>query len=99
MRRDDKNIPIEATLENASADIKDKRAGQIQALPAQQLNALEKMKELGKASGAAWKSGQESDEASGLEKVGDTAEQVKAASDKAAYGMKFRAADAHAKHR
>jgi uncharacterized membrane protein YkoI len=97
--RDDKNIPIEAKLENAGADIKDKRTGKIQASPAQQHNASEKMKELGKASDAAWKSGQESGEAWGLEKENDVAEQVKAASDKAVYGLKFRVADAHAKHR
>ena len=97
--RDDKNIPIETTLENAGADIKDKRTGKIQALAAQQHNASEKMKELGKASDEAWKSGQESGKGRGLEKAGDAAKQVKAASDKAAYGMKFRVADAHAKHR
>jgi hypothetical protein len=34
-----------------------------------------------------------------LEKESDVAEQVKAASDRAVYGLKFRVADAHAKHR
>jgi hypothetical protein len=62
-RRDDKNIPLESKLENACADIKDKRTGQIQRLLAQRHNASKKMKELGKASDEAWKSGQESDEA------------------------------------
>ncbi len=45
---------MEAKLENVGADIKVKRAEQIQALRAQQHNASEKMKELGKASGEAW---------------------------------------------
>jgi recombinational DNA repair ATPase RecF len=45
---------MEAKLENMGADLKVKRAEQIQALRAQQHNASEKMKELGKASGEAW---------------------------------------------
>lgn len=45
---------MEAKLENVSAEMKVKRAEQIQALRAQQHNATEKMKELGKATGAAW---------------------------------------------
>ncbi len=44
----------EAKLENATADLKLKRAGQIQALRAQQHTASEKMQELGKSSGEAW---------------------------------------------
>ena len=95
--RDDKNIPKEATLENAGANIQDKNTGQIPALPAQQHIASEKMKELGKASDEAWKSGQESDQAWGLEIASDAAEQVKAASDTACYGLKFRVADGHSK--
>jgi hypothetical protein len=45
---------LEAKLENASADLKVKRAEQLQALRAQHHAASEKMKELGKASGEAW---------------------------------------------
>jgi recombinational DNA repair ATPase RecF len=45
---------MEAKLENMGADLKVKRAQQIQALRAQQHNASEKMQELGKASGEAW---------------------------------------------
>jgi len=45
---------MEAKLENMSADLKVKRAEQIQALRTQQHNASEKMQELGKASGEAW---------------------------------------------
>jgi len=45
---------MEAKLENMTADLKVKRAEQIQALRAQQHNASEKMRELGKASGEAW---------------------------------------------
>ena len=45
---------MEAKLENMGADLKVKRAQQIQALRAQQHNASEKMRELGKASGEAW---------------------------------------------
>jgi hypothetical protein len=95
--RDAKNIPMEDTLENAGADIKDQNTEQIQALHTQQHNASEEMKELGKASGETWESGQASDEALGLEKASDAAEQVKAASDKAVYGLKFKGADAHSK--
>ncbi|MDO8988884.1 MAG: hypothetical protein Q7U91_04555 [Sideroxyarcus sp.] len=45
---------MEAKLESASADMKVKGVEQIQALRAQQHNASEKMKELGKATGEAW---------------------------------------------
>jgi len=45
---------MEAKLENMGADLKVKRAQQIQALRAQQHSASEKMQELGKASGEAW---------------------------------------------
>jgi hypothetical protein len=45
---------MEAKLENVSADMKVKRAEQIQALRAQQHAASEKMKELGNATGEAW---------------------------------------------
>ena len=45
---------MEAKLENMTADLKVKRAEQIQALRAQQHNASEKMRALGKASGEAW---------------------------------------------
>jgi hypothetical protein len=44
----------EAKLENTSADLKIKRAEQIQALRAKQHSAAEKMQELGKSSGEAW---------------------------------------------
>jgi recombinational DNA repair ATPase RecF len=44
----------EAKLETTSADLKIKRAEQIQALRAQQRSATEKMQELGKSGGAAW---------------------------------------------
>ena len=45
---------MEAKLENVSADMKVKGVEQIQALRAQQHNASEKMKELGKATDEAW---------------------------------------------
>ena len=45
---------MEAKLENMGADLKVKRAEQIQALRAKQHSASEKMQELGKASGEAW---------------------------------------------
>lgn len=45
---------MEAKLENVGADMQVKRAEQIKALRAQQQEASEKMKELGKASGEAW---------------------------------------------
>jgi recombinational DNA repair ATPase RecF len=44
----------EAKLETTSADLKIKRAEQIQALRAQQRSAAEKMHEMGKTSGEAW---------------------------------------------
>lgn len=45
---------LEAKMENAGADIRVKRARQLDELRAKQRAASEKMKELGKASGAAW---------------------------------------------
>lgn len=45
---------LEAKVENAGADLKVKRAEELYALRAKQRAASEKMKELGKASGAAW---------------------------------------------
>jgi recombinational DNA repair ATPase RecF len=45
---------MEAKLENVGADMRIKRAGQIQALRAQQHAASEKINELGKATGEAW---------------------------------------------
>ena len=45
---------LEAKAENAGADMKVKRAKQLHELRAKQRAATEKMKELGKASGAAW---------------------------------------------
>ena len=45
---------LESKVENAGADLKVKRAEELQALRAKQRAASEKMKELGKASGAAW---------------------------------------------
>lgn len=45
---------LEAKAENAGADMKVKRAKQLHELRAKQRAASEKMKELGKASGAAW---------------------------------------------
>lgn len=45
---------LEAKAQNASADMKVMRAKQLQELRAKQRAASEKMKELGKASGAAW---------------------------------------------
>jgi recombinational DNA repair ATPase RecF len=45
---------MEAKLENVGADMQVKRAEQIKALRAQQQEASEKMKELGKATGEAW---------------------------------------------
>ena len=45
---------LEAKVENAGADLKVKRAKQLHELRAKQRAASEKMKELGKASGAAW---------------------------------------------
>jgi len=45
---------LEAKVENAGADIKVMRARQLHELRAKQREASEKMKELGKASGAAW---------------------------------------------
>ena len=45
---------LEAKVENAGADMKVKRAKQLHELRAKQRAATEKMKELGKASGAAW---------------------------------------------
>ncbi|HAF44273.1 MAG TPA: hypothetical protein DCK83_04835 [Gallionellaceae bacterium] len=45
---------MEAKLENVGADMRVKRAEQIQALRNQQRGASEKMQELGKASGEAW---------------------------------------------
>jgi glycerol-3-phosphate cytidylyltransferase-like family protein len=45
---------LEAKVENAGADMKVKRTQQLHELRAKQRAASEKMKELGKASGAAW---------------------------------------------
>ena len=45
---------LEAKAENAGADMKVKRTKQLHELRAKQRAASEKMKELGKASGAAW---------------------------------------------
>ena len=45
---------LEAKVENAGADLKVKRAEELQALRAKQRAASEKMAELGKASGEAW---------------------------------------------
>ena len=45
---------MEAKLESVGADMRVKRAEQIQALRNQQHSASEKMQELGKASGEAW---------------------------------------------
>jgi hypothetical protein len=45
---------LEAKVENAGADMKVKRTKQLHELRAKQRAATEKMKELGKASGAAW---------------------------------------------
>lgn len=45
---------MEAKVENAGADMKVKRAEELQKLRAQQHVASEKMKEMGKASGEAW---------------------------------------------
>lgn len=45
---------MEAKLENVGADMRVKRAEQIQSLRKQQHSAAEKMQELGKASGEAW---------------------------------------------
>ena len=45
---------LEAKAANAGADIKVKQAQHLQELRAKQRAASEKMKELGKASGAAW---------------------------------------------
>ena len=45
---------MEAKLENASADLKVKRAEQLQALRAQHRAASEKLQDIGKASGEAW---------------------------------------------
>jgi hypothetical protein len=45
---------LEAKMDNFTADMKIKRAEEIQALRAKQHAAAEKMKELGKASGDAW---------------------------------------------
>jgi hypothetical protein len=45
---------LEAKVENAGADMKVKRTKQLHELRAKQRAASEKMKELGKASGAAW---------------------------------------------
>jgi recombinational DNA repair ATPase RecF len=45
---------LEAKVENVGADMKVKRAKQLHELRAKQRAATEKMKELGKASGAAW---------------------------------------------
>lgn len=45
---------LEAKAENAGADIKVRHAQRLQELRAKQRAASEKMKELGKASGAAW---------------------------------------------
>ena len=45
---------LEAKLENVGADMKVKRAEELQALRSQHCAATEKMKELGQASGEAW---------------------------------------------
>ncbi len=45
---------LEAKVKNAGADMKVKHAEQLQELRAQQHAAIEKMKELEKASGEAW---------------------------------------------
>lgn len=45
---------LEAKLENIGADLRIKRAEEIQALRAKQHAAAEKMKDLGQASGEAW---------------------------------------------
>jgi glycerol-3-phosphate cytidylyltransferase-like family protein len=45
---------LEAKVENAGADMKVKRTKQLHELRAKQRAASEKIKELGKASGAAW---------------------------------------------
>ena len=45
---------LEAKMENISADLKVKRAKEIQALRAKQHAASDKMDELGKASGESW---------------------------------------------
>ena len=45
---------LEAKAENAGADLKVKRTKQLHELRAKQRAASEKIKELGKASGAAW---------------------------------------------
>jgi len=45
---------LEAKAENAGADIKVRHAQRLQELRAKQRAASEKIKELGKASGAAW---------------------------------------------
>ena len=45
---------LEAKAANAGADIKVKQAQQLQGLRAKQRDASEKMKELGRSSGAAW---------------------------------------------
>lgn len=55
---------LEAKIENAGADLKVKRADEIKALRAKQHAASEKLKELEKASGAAW------------EQVKDTADKI-----------------------
>jgi len=45
---------LEAKMENVGADMRVKRAEELQELRAKQHAASEKMKELGKASGEAW---------------------------------------------
>lgn len=45
---------LEAKMENVGADLRVKRAEQLQTLRAKHLAASEKIKELGKASGEAW---------------------------------------------
>lgn len=45
---------LEAKLDNVSADMRVKRAEELQALRARQRAAAEKMKELGKSTGEAW---------------------------------------------
>ncbi|MFM4705060.1 hypothetical protein [Aeromonas bivalvium] len=45
---------LEAKMENVSADIKVRRAKEIQALRARQYAATDKMEELGKVSGESW---------------------------------------------
>lgn len=45
---------LEAKVKNAGADIKVKRAKELHELRSKQQAATEKLKELGKASGAAW---------------------------------------------